>query len=155
MVVEDAAAEIEPSAAYALARNCPPVHLFNNAADLITHGAVHAFCHMHQKRCGFLSGSPDLFISGFSCKANSLQNAQRWTTNPVEHEHFHSFLDCKAFIEKHRPLYVVLENVTGVLLPCGSGEKKSVMDEIGHHLRGLDGYAWHSTTLDSAPRQTH
>ena len=153
MVLEEFACESNLSAAYALMRNCPPVHLFADNSlllgeDVMTKGI---FCHVHGRKCCPARQTPELFVSGFSCKAFSTNNGDRWSQDPVEHQHFSSFLECKAFIERYLPKVVVLENVRGVNLPRTSGCTSTGLDEIMRHLKEISQYSWHVVPLDSVP----
>ena len=151
MVLEDFACEINLSAAYALTRNSPPLHLFTHNSHLLREDVMTKglFCHIHGRRCSPSRQTPELFVSGFSCKAFSTNNGERWSQDPVEHEHFSSFLECKAFIAKYLPKAVVLENVEGVNFRRTSGCKGTGLDEIMKHLQELSQYSWHVVSIDS------
>ena len=121
MIVEEIAAEIEPSAAFCLGLNAAPSHIFCDNKQVKPKADV--FCYVHQAKCKVSEGGFDIFCSGFSCKGNSKHNAKRWAEDPVsESEHFASFEDVETFIKQFSPMVVILENVQGMLMPRQKGE---------------------------------
>ena len=128
-VQEVLACEINPAAAFALETNAAPKHIFQDSTALVDDSAS-AWCFKHGARCkkNFVK-KIDLYVAGFSCKANSLQNAERFTKSPLASSHYESFLDCTRFIRKFNPLWVILENVNGISLPTSKGQTDSVLDK--------------------------
>ena len=94
-------------------------------------------------------GALHLFVSGFSCKANSTQNKERFTKDPCESHHFESFVGCLDFCKKYRPQFVLLENVCGIQLQKARGQKETVLDEIMKRLHEVEGYEWKYFPCDS------
>ena len=84
-------------------------------------------------------GALHLFVSGFSCKANSTQNKERFTKDPCESHHFESFVGCLDFCKKYRPQFVLLEDVCGIQLQKARGQKETVLDEIMKRLHEVEG----------------
>lgn len=148
-VEEVLACEINPAAAFALETNAAPKHIFQDSTALVDDSAS-AWCFKHGARCkkNFVKRI-DLYIAGFSCKANSLQNSERFTKSPLASSHYESFLDCARFIRKFNPLWVILENVTGISLPTSKGKTDSVLDHVMKELHSVEGYLWRYEHLDS------
>lgn len=141
------ASECDPAVAFALSQNTKPEHIFADALTLAgPKGATFSWCFLHSRLCKVpvpvSAGALHLFVSGFSCKANSTQNNERWTKDPCESHHFQSFVGCLEFCKKYRPQFVLLENVCGIQLQKARGQKETVLDEIMKQLQEVDGYEW-------------
>ena len=143
--------ENNPAAAFALEINARPQHIFHDSASLVDDSGS-AWCFKHGARCSKKNFAKklDLYVAGFSCKANSLQNAERFSKSPLKSVHYESFLDCARFVQKFNPLWVVLENVNGISFPTGKGQKDTVLDHVMQELRSIEGYLWQYYQLDSA-----
>ncbi len=149
---EGIAAEMDLSAAYALSMNTRCKHIFQDAKALVKDGkrSFFAYCYLHGSKCRIPEDEIDLFVSGFSCKANSTQNSERWVADPTQSEHFESFLSCVDFVALFQPKMVVLENVRGLTMPVAKGSKSTVLDAVMAKLRQLTGYQWKHYLVDAA-----
>lgn len=121
------ACEKDAAACHCLQNAVAVDHLFEDAGTLT---GERAWCMKHGQNCVVPSAHVDLLIAGFTCKANSTQNAQRWSEKPSESKHFEAFLQTMKVLQRLQPKAFVLENVPGVMKADGADAKETVNDVI-------------------------
>ena len=151
------AAECEASAAYCLSANNTVGHIFENFVDVAARASGgHAFCMLHDGVCRIPGTAEEvhLFCAGFTCKAQSKANNQRFKKSPLESPHHSLFTACVDWIKSNRPQTYVLENVTGVLSAESSENPEPVVQKLMAELLQIDGYTATYATLDARPLPT-
>lgn len=113
--------------AWLLTKNVAPAHVFEDAGA--TYSATRGFCLLHHKACKVPEQSPELFLCGFVCKANSSINPARASVDPVETIHYEAFVHAKGYIEARRPAVFLLENVEGLKRPR-AGKAGTMLEHI-------------------------
>ena len=150
------ACDSDVAAAHVLLQNCRVEHVYADAKDSARPGSLTAFCVKHCRGCKVPQVPLKLFVAGFSCQANSVQNPSRFQTDPTTANHWKTFLDVVAHIRWHRPENFVLENVVGCLKAKTGGigsDKAPLIKDIMSELTALPDYnvTWIQITAHPLP----
>ena len=126
--------DTSPSASHALLLNTRPLHCFTDMAR-VSNGAKE-YCCRHDAVCLPPKLEQDIFVCGFCCKANSLQNPARTSTDPLKSVHFETFEYALSHIQTHRPRTFVLENVaTGLQAPRSKEDPRPLLTVLVELMR--------------------
>ena len=147
-VDEEMSCEKDEAASYALFRNVRPKHVFNYMSQCLRDKAP---CKVHQQQCK-VPLQPDLFVVGFTCKANSRQNPRRFSQDPTSSHHYAVFEETCSLILHQQPRYFVLENVDGVRCKRGGESEQAftpVLETIMTRLSQMTDYTCEHISVSS------
>ncbi|CAE7776239.1 unnamed protein product [Symbiodinium sp. CCMP2592] len=149
-LIHEMSCDIDPAAAYAIAVNDRPKHLFRDCHDKKFNPGQTSWCYLHSARCCIPAAkSVNLYVAGFICKANSQLNTGRFTHDVTESKHFKSFEACVKFIRSAAPNIAVLENVSGINCVKKAGSDETVLSVVMKQLNDIEGYEWQHFNLES------
>ncbi|CAL1132404.1 unnamed protein product [Cladocopium goreaui] len=142
--------------AFLLRNNRAPRCLFEDASDVST--CKQAACAVHARMCvvpsSVAGGEDDLYQSSFVCHWNSIQNPKRFQHDVTQIAQ-PTWEATRADIAARRPLYALLENVTGLQrdpeLAAGGGNGEPALNHCLQQLREIPGYTVHSCEATAHP----